>query len=93
MKKYIVKTKLFLNIPLSDSDNNFMFCRDYSALPQFSGLEKFKNEVSLLYKQKIRLFIRLFPHSDFLVLRDVLVMNEYAIATHFSWIILPVFLI
>ncbi len=85
MKKYLLRFKSIFHIPYVKSDYDYIQLYPIKKSDLFSEI-KFscdKNEISFLYKNKIKLYGRLSPSSDLTVLRQVIIENEYAITVDF----------
>jgi FkbM family methyltransferase len=80
LKKIIVKLKGFLHIPYVKSDHDFLKTAPLKISGLFSDIRTGApaNEISFLYKNKNRLFARLYPSSDLMVLKQVIIDKEYS---------------
>ncbi len=68
--------KIF-KIPISKSERNGIFLKKLTESKSFSGTKVNNGLLFANYKNKYPIVCRLWPHSDLLVLDQVLVRNEY----------------
>ena len=83
MKKIKRTVKRILQIPYTKEDHDEVLLHRLRAVGPFTSIVKKDNEVSLLYKDSYPLFARLWPHSDAMVLEQVMVNEEYKAVTDF----------
>ena len=89
MKKIHRAVKRILQIPYTKSDHDELILLKLKSCGIFTNVKKGDNEVQLVYKEKYPLSARLWPHSDSMVIDQVLVREEYKTVTDFFKVNFP----
>ena len=77
LKRFFLKLKQLAKIPLSNDDYDYVFERDISVSPVFSNLTKQEEARSVVYQDKFNINVRKLPFSDAMVLKQVILEQEY----------------
>jgi FkbM family methyltransferase len=83
MKKYTIKLKLFFHIPLNNRDYNYLSLKKLKSSSYCDEIRIQDNEVKFLYRKTIAVYGRVHPHSDLLVINNVLILNDYSVVVDF----------
>jgi FkbM family methyltransferase len=89
VKKIQRTVKRILQIPYTKSDHDELILLKLKSSGPFSNVKRGNDEVELIYKDRHPIFARLWPHSDSMVIDQVLVREEYKTVTDFFKVNFP----
>ncbi|HEX7845520.1 MAG TPA: FkbM family methyltransferase [Chitinophagaceae bacterium] len=89
MKKIRRTVKRLLQIPYSKAEHDEISLQRVRTFAQFSDIAANDKELSFLYAKSHKLHARLWPHSDLMVLEQVMVREEYKTVTDFFKVNFP----
>jgi FkbM family methyltransferase len=85
MRKIIVKLKSFFHLPYTKTDHDFIKLEPLMRSASISDVlvDRLANEIRFTHKGKNKLAARLYPSSDLMVFKQVMLNGEYATVADF----------
>jgi FkbM family methyltransferase len=83
VKKIKRAVKRILKVPYSKADYNQLALQKIQSARQFSNVKMGKTELSFVFEDVQQLYARLLPHSDTMVLEQVIIGEEYKAVTDY----------